>query len=115
MNRGFKQFKFKKPSTMEQKIQLKHPEGKKAIAMNKEKYATLKNVILQQLDKKGELTHKELLNAITEDFKKNSIKFEGNIQWHIEWVKLDLEANKVIQRLYNTKPHKYTRNTDKKQ
>lgn len=93
---------------MEQKIQLKHPEGKKAVTMNKSKYDVLKNVILNHLKKKGELTHVELLDAITEEFKKNKIKFEGSIQWHMEWVKLDLEANKIIQRVKVTTPQKYT-------
>ncbi|MEP7266454.1 MAG: hypothetical protein ABI844_02425 [Saprospiraceae bacterium] len=92
---------------MEQKIQLKHPEGKKAINMNKSKYDALKNALLIHLKKKGELTYVELLDAITEEFKKNKIKFEGSIQWHMEWVKLDLEANKIIQRVKNTTPQKY--------
>ncbi len=93
---------------MEQRIQLKHPEGKKAVTMNNSKYDALKNALLNHLKKKGELTHVELLDAITEDFKKNKIKFEGSIQWHMEWVKLDLEANKIIQRVKDTTPQKYT-------
>ncbi len=92
---------------MEQKIQLKHPEGKKAVAINKSKYDVLKHVVLNLLKKKGELSHLELLEAITEEFKKNTIKFEGSIEWHMEWVKLDLEANKIIQRIKNTTPQKY--------
>ncbi|MEP7231413.1 MAG: hypothetical protein ABI691_14225 [Ginsengibacter sp.] len=93
---------------MEQKVQLKHPEGKKAVTMTKSKYDALKNALLNHLKEKEELTHVELLNAITEDFKMNKIKFEGSIQWHMEWVKLDLEANKIIQRLNASTPQKYT-------
>lgn len=93
---------------MEQRIQLKHPEGKKAVSMNESKYDTLKHALLNHLKKKGELTHIELLDAITEDFKKNEIKFEGSIQWYMEWVKLDLEANKIIERVSRTSPQKYT-------
>ncbi|MEO5788356.1 MAG: DUF6958 family protein [Gelidibacter sp.] len=93
---------------MEQRIQLIHPEGKKAVTMNKSKYDALKNALLNQLKKNGELTHVELLDVITQDFKKNKIQFEGSIPWHMEWVKLDLEANKIIQRVKDTAPQKYT-------
>jgi hypothetical protein len=41
-------------------------------------------------------THKEILKTITEDFKKNKIKCDGSMEWHMEWVKLDLEARKKI-------------------
>ena len=93
---------------MEQRIQLKHPEGKKAVSITKSKYDALKEVLLNHLKKKGESTHTELLEAIIEDFKKNKIKFEGSIQWYMEWVKLDLEANKIIQKVKETTPQKFS-------
>ena len=55
---------------MEQKIQLKHPTGKKAISMDKEKYSVIEKSLLTCLKGKSEATHKEILNVITEDFKK---------------------------------------------
>jgi hypothetical protein len=36
-----------------------------------------------------------------QDFKKNKIKFEGSVEWYMESVKLDLEANKFIERVYD--------------
>jgi hypothetical protein len=84
---------------MKTKIQLKHPTGKKAVSIDKDKYDTLKKVLLNHLKTKGESTHKETLQAITKDFKKNKTKFEGSIEWHMEWVKLDLEARKKIKRI----------------
>ena len=92
---------------MEQKIQLKHPAGKKAISMDKEKYGVMEKSLLICLKGKAEATHKEILNIITEDFKKNKIKFNGSIEWHMEWVKLDLEARKKITRIADTKPIKF--------
>ena len=92
---------------MEQKIQLKHPEGKKAISIDKLKYDILKKAILNHLKKNGEATHTEIWDAITEDFKKNNIKFEGSIQWYMEWVKLDLQSNKIIGKVPKTSPLKY--------
>lgn len=89
---------------MEQKIQLKHPAGKKAISMDKEKYVVIEKSILNCLKGKAESTHEEILNTITVDFSKNKIKFEGSIEWHMEWVKLDLEARKKITRITDTTP-----------
>jgi hypothetical protein len=92
---------------MEQKMQLKHPAGKKAVSMDKEKYDNLKKALLNRLKTKGESTHTEILQTITEDFKKNKIKFEGSIEWHMEWVKLDLEARKEIKRIGDKLPVKF--------
>ena len=92
---------------MEQKIQLKHPAGKKAISMDKEKYGVIEKSLLICIKGKAEATHKEMLKAITEDFKKNKIKFAGSIEWHMEWVKLDLEARKKILRIADTSPIKF--------
>ena len=58
---------------MEPKIQLKHPDGKKAVRMNKVKYDILKKALLKYLNKKGESTHTEIWQTITKDFKKNKI------------------------------------------
>ncbi len=82
-----------------ERIQLKHPAGKKAVTMDKHKYDALKRSFLHCLKTKGESTHAELLHAITGDFKKNKIKFEGSVEWHMEWVKLDLEARRKIKRI----------------
>lgn len=92
---------------MEQKIQLTHPGGKKAIRMDKEKYTFIEKSILTCLKVKAEATHKEILKAITGDFKKDKIKFTGSIEWNMEWVKLDLEARKKIKRIADTKPIKF--------
>ncbi|MEP6846416.1 MAG: hypothetical protein ABI861_10450 [Panacibacter sp.] len=92
---------------MEQKIQLKHPEGKKAVSMHKSKYDILKKAFLNYLKKKGDATHTEIWQAITDDFKSSKIKFEGSVQWHLEWVKLDLEANKIIERIKGSSPQRY--------
>jgi hypothetical protein len=84
---------------METRIQLKHPAGKKAVSMDRDKYNALKKALLDCLMTKGESTHAEILQAITADFKKNKTKFEGSLEWNMEWVKLDLEARKVIKRM----------------
>ncbi len=92
---------------MEQKIQLKHPAGKHAVRIDKDKYDTIKKALLNSLKKKSELTHKEILQAITQDFRKNKIKFEGSLEWYMESVKLDLEAGKIIERISDKSPQKF--------
>lgn len=92
---------------MKTTIQLKHPAGKKAVSMDKGKYDTLKKILLNRLNTKGESTHAEILAAITEDFRKKKTKFEGSIEWHMEWVKLDLEARNEIARTADKSPIKF--------
>ncbi len=89
---------------MENRIQLKHPAGKKAVTMNSTKYNLLKKEILAYLNENGESTHKKMLQGISKSFGKSKTKFEGSVEWHMEWVKLDLEARKVIVRNGNVSP-----------
>ncbi len=93
---------------METKLQLTHPQGKKAIKMDKSKYELLKKALLKYLKTNGDASHTEMWKSIEKDFKKNKIKFEGSLQWHLEWVKLDLEANKFITRVPESSPIIYT-------
>ena len=93
---------------MDQKIQLMHPTGKKAVSIQKAKYEVLKKVILNCMKEKGELTHAEIQQAIAEDFRDNKIEFEGSLDWYLEWVKLDLEARKEIKRVSDKSPVKFT-------
>ena len=88
-------------------IQLKHPTGKKAVRMDKNKYDSLEKSILNHLKTKGESTHADILQGITQDFKKSKINFEGSLGWHMEWVKLDMEARKEIKRISDKSPIKF--------
>lgn len=92
---------------MEKKIQLKHPAGKKAVRMDKIKYDPLKNAVMSFLKTHGESTHSELLESVMEEFKTNKTKFEGSLEWHMEWVKLDLESRKEIKRNGDKSPIKF--------
>ena len=85
-----------------EKILTKHPLGKSGRNIDRNKYNTLKNVILSAL-RKNELTHTELFNRLDKSLKGN---FSGNISWYGETVKLDLEAKKIIERTAS-KPQRY--------
>jgi hypothetical protein len=86
----------------EEKILTKHPLGKGGRNIDRQKYQTVKRVILSALQNK-ELTHTELFSRLAKRLKS---KFSGNISWYGETVKLDLEARKMIERT-SSKPQKY--------
>lgn len=83
---------------MEDKIQLSHPAGKHAIKIDKQRYQLLKDALIKGLSG-GALTHKELYQAVTNEFKRHNISFEGSVEWYMESVKLDLEAKSIIRRI----------------
>jgi len=92
---------------MNEKVQLKHPQRKKPVSMSKEKYNLLKPAVLKYLRAKGEATFNEISRAIEKEFKTKGQAFQGSLPWHLEWVKLDLEARKVIRRVPKTSPQEY--------
>ncbi|HVZ67072.1 MAG TPA: hypothetical protein VG917_02315 [Patescibacteria group bacterium] len=79
-----------------------HPQGKTGRKISKDKYNSIKKALLEVLKGKA-LTHNELFEALN---KKLEGKFDGNINWYGETLKLDLEARKIIERT-NDKPQKY--------
>ncbi len=83
---------------METKIQLLHPAGKKNTRIDKGKYEIMTKAIIHCL-KAQPLTHKEMLGAVLAYFKKSQIKFVGSVEWYMEGVKLDLEANDIVKRI----------------
>lgn len=92
---------------METKIQLNHPDGKKAIKMSIDKYEVIKTSLLNSLKSEKSLTHSEILQFIKSEFDKNNTTFEGSIQWYMQSVKMDLEAKKIISKKGKS-PAKYT-------
>lgn len=92
---------------MDEKIQLIHPEGRKAVRINKEKYDLLKRAIINSLREGVELTYADMLQYTTADFKKKKVVFEGSLEWYLEWVKLDLEARKEIKRVSGKSPVRF--------
>jgi len=85
-----------------EKIMTRHPLGKTGKNIDKEIYETVKEALITILGSK-ELTHTDLLDQLNRRLKN---KFEGNVGWYGETVKLDLEARKIIKRT-DSKPQKY--------
>jgi hypothetical protein len=81
----------------EPKIKLQHPAGKKAVSMDRSKYDPIRKAILNQLAA-GPATHKGLVQSVSGAIKNSKTGFQGSVEWHMEWVKLDLESRKEIKR-----------------
>lgn len=92
---------------MNDRVQLKHPQGKKAVSMSTGKYCLLKLAVLKCLRVKRKATFSEISRTIEKEFKTEGQTFKGSLPWHLEWVKLDLEARKVIRRVPKTAPQEY--------
>jgi hypothetical protein len=83
-------------------IKTLHPQGKTGRTISKQKYDIVKEALLSVM-KDTELTHNELFAKLDEKLKG---KFDGNIGWYGETIKLDLEARQIIERT-SSKPQKY--------
>lgn len=86
----------------EAKVLTKHPQGKSGKNIDKSKYDAMARAIRAAV-RKRQLTHTELMAEVQRALEG---KFEGNISWYAETVKLDLEARKEIERTAG-KPQKY--------
>lgn len=88
---------------VEEKFQCLNPvPGKTGKNISKAKYDVIKAELLKILGG-SQPTHTELFNQLVKNL---SSKFNGNISWYGECVKLDLEARKIIKR-DSSKPPKY--------
>ncbi|MEO0897970.1 MAG: hypothetical protein AAFY71_16295 [Bacteroidota bacterium] len=86
----------------DEKILTLHPEGKSGVNILKRRYDAIRSYILDTLKKEGQITYKELTEWANKDL---SDSFDGNVNWYIVSVKLDLEARGEIERIPKTSPH----------
>jgi hypothetical protein len=89
------------------KIQLTHPEGKKAPTMDAGKYDTLSVSFLTCLKKLKKAPFQQLLEAVEQDLKKKHTSVEGKLEWNLFWVTLDLKSKQVIERDKKVSPQMY--------
>ena len=91
-----------------EKILLKHPEGKKAISMDKIKYDTLKTSFIECLNIRKSAPFDELLSDVTADLENKGIKIQGVLKWNLFWVTLDMEANNALEKDKKVSPYLYS-------
>jgi hypothetical protein len=91
-----------------EKVQLQHPEGKKAISMDKNKYDALKSSFVACLKAQKLAPFKELLSAVTTDLENKKTTIKGVIEWNLFWVTLDMEARQELKKDKTVNPYIYS-------
>ncbi|NDB55350.1 hypothetical protein EB169_05915, partial [archaeon] len=81
------------------KILTLHPQGKKGVNIDIQKYEIIKEFIIKNLEENGEMTYEKLNDLAIIEL---NGKFEGSISWYFVTVKLDLEARNIIERIPKT-------------
>ena len=79
-----------------------HPQGKKGVNIQRDKYDFIKAYILDTIKKEEVITFSDLADRAVEEI---SDSFDGKVLWYITTVKLDLEARELIERIPKTSPH----------
>ena len=65
---------------LDNKILTLHPQGKKGVNIDRDKYETLKNFILETVRSKGQISYQEL-NELGETTLTDS--FPGSVPWYL--------------------------------
>jgi hypothetical protein len=89
--------------TMEERIMTLHPDGKQGVNISKQKYAIMRQTILDALRAQGEVTFTDLIEIVRSEL---AGTFEGSINWYVTTVKLDLEARGEIERIPPSSPQR---------
>ncbi len=85
---------------MSLRVMTLHPEGKEGVNVDKEKYETVKQAILDAVGMAGELPFSDLSAEVAQRVP----DFDGSYGWYTTTVKLDLEARGLIERVPKKSP-----------
>lgn len=85
-----------------------HPEGKKAIPMEKTKYDALKSAFIECLKAKKAAPFDELLGCVKANLVNKKTEIKGVLQWNLFWVSLDLEARQELKKDKTVSPYMYS-------
>ncbi|GAB4329360.1 MAG: hypothetical protein Kow00117_15400 [Phototrophicales bacterium] len=91
------------PSAQPEKILTLHPEGKQGVEIDKDKYDTIRQAILDVLNKQEDILFKELVQQVETAI---GDTFDGSVRWYVTTVKLDLEARHIIERVPDSSPQR---------
>ncbi len=82
---------------MEDIIHARHPDpDKQGVNISKTKYAQVRAAIESALSEHDELTFIELTSNVRNEL---GAGFDGSIEWYLVTVKLDMEAEGVLERI----------------
>lgn len=85
----------------DEKILTLHPQGKQGVHIDKSKYDTMKQAIVDAIAANEGITFADLNTAVSAQLDGN---FDGSIGWYLTTVKLDLEARSIIERIPGASP-----------
>jgi hypothetical protein len=88
---------------LSEKILTLHPQGKQGVNIDRSKYDTMRNAIVEALGEQSEMTFTELNKAVGAKLEGS---FDGSVGWYYTTVKLDLEARGVIERVPGSRPQR---------
>ncbi|MEZ5359534.1 MAG: hypothetical protein R3F48_12010 [Candidatus Zixiibacteriota bacterium] len=86
---------------MAEKIMTRHPQGKQGVNIDRDKYDAIKSAILETIDTKQTVTFKDLTTTVNDRLRST---FDGGVTWYVVTVKLDLEAQGLIERVPKSSP-----------
>lgn len=85
-----------------ERIMTLHPQGKKGVNIEADKYHQIKDFIFETLKKHERITYQDLDELAVKQLRDT---FDGKVGWYVVTVKLDLEARNIIERIPKTSPH----------
>lgn len=85
-------------------IYAQHPDpSKQGTRIDAEKYHTIREAIEATVRARGEVGFTDLIDAVSEQIGET---FAGSVPWYVTTVKLDLEAQGVIERVPKASPQR---------
>ena len=86
---------------MTERIMTLHPEGKEGVNIDKAKYDTMRQAIVDAVGAHDGISFDDLTATVQQQLNGN---FSGSINWYVTTVKLDLEARGIIERIPKRSP-----------
>ncbi len=86
------------------KILALHPEGKREVRVDAEKYLQIRSAMVQALHDAGGESALDALTSAVEALV--GATFDGSVKWYVTTLKLDLEARGIIERVPDEVPQR---------
>lgn len=80
-----------------EKIQLMHPDGKKAPAISRATYDLFHSSIIKVLKGSDGMTYTDIAEGVRTNIEQQKVEFNGSVEWYTVCVKQHLESEGVIE------------------
>ena len=82
------------------KAECLNPNTGRKMYIDEDVYDLFSKAIYHTLKKKKGITYTDMVKGVKECLKEKKIKFKGSIEWYAVTVKNDMEANGIIQTVF---------------